>query len=925
MSASLQEYEDVESEGGSVLVDWGVGGSTKSVPARASKIIDTGRNAISLYDSDSSDEMRLQPRRSSLLSILRPNLTDDENSVDDLMILSDDDDDADSEEEHDTLTRVQDSLASTGKVITPSTPLANSLASNGSDVSNNNDSRRKGEIAAVFVEDKPWRELTPWRRRTQGASMLSKFRTTEQSSDHKVENEMENGIQRLKGSIFRNISLTATMLHDHPSESMNNREQKEKDLLDQSMDDDDDDDFEEVSIHSSQLSELDLDERIGWDSLPPLPNSFLGAGMLHPSMSQYLDTKLQHNHISHADADRFAVEQSLLLRAILQLLEERAVRGVAQMNMDDGIVLKQGALKKFSHSVGRPTWKVKYAEVRRGTFSYYEDSADASKKARKTIPLSGCICQESRNRVGCFVFELLPENCPRRLFMCSSEEERQSWLRVIKEAKQEKKTPINLNPYQWSIDTYRALQTSLRWSLSKGEYLLHFGDVTKLKLQIPVQWTYEETNEWDEREIQKQSKPKAIDFWKFLDKQTFVINGHEILGGSLHGRERTIGALSRCILEYDHSSQEEHAQHDLLEVQAVSYARDVLVACWQSRARDDSHYALDNMCQNRNLVIVLPMSTNPKIYFTVSYSRNEDQYDPSVDSEVAPQVSGWVTSRSRTFRNWKNRYCVVSEGVLSYYEHANPRPHGLRGQVVLVGAVLNVVHEKAREDMHLHILQIVSKDHDRERQLSFRDITSFTKWKDAIQDAIDLCTPKDANSPPESPERRRKINRVIPTSRLMQKGMEGGGRMIAESGFKVIKGASNLFEKITRKNTDDAFLSNDLESYIAAARTEHPSVHVRVQSCRHYKIITADPTGDDETDTWITVRANNSQTFKLSGGANGRFASDDELVELDFFDGLVREDDTLDDHWKLHMSESFSQYCPSTLPDVSTNRESIES
>jgi hypothetical protein len=269
-AASLQEYEDVDSEGGSVLVDWGVGGSTKSVPARASKIIDTGRNAISLYDSDSSDEIRQEPRRSSLLSILRPNLTDDDNSVDDLMILSDDDEDADSEDENDALTRVQDSLASTGDLITPPkppTPLTNSLASNGSDVSNSNEARRKGELAAVFIEDKPWRELTPWRRRTQGASMLSKFRSTEQSSDPKVENETENGIQRLKGSIFRNISLTATILQEHPYDLLHNREQKEKDLLDQSIDDDEDDEFEEeLSIHSSQLSELDLDEHIDWDS-----------------------------------------------------------------------------------------------------------------------------------------------------------------------------------------------------------------------------------------------------------------------------------------------------------------------------------------------------------------------------------------------------------------------------------------------------------------------------------------------------------------------------------------------------------------------------------------------------------------------------------------------------------------------------------
>lgn len=909
-SASLQEYEDLESGGGSVLVDWGLAGSTKSVPARSSKIVNSGRNAISLYDSDSSDEMRQTPRRSTLLSGLQPNFTDDDHSVDDLMILSDDEDDVDSEEEQEVLARIQDSLASTDSPLkSPELPTNTLMAAN-SDLSNSvtNEGRGKAELSALFVEDKPWRlELTPWRRRTQGVSMLSKFRSAEPSSDPKVEQEPENGIQRLKGSIFRTISLATAPLLELTHDSPAYHERSEKELLDQSVEEDDEHFEEEVSVHSSELSELDLEEHLDWDRLPPMPNSFLGSGVLHPSMSQYLDEQLQHDSIALQDADCFALEHSLLLRAILQLLEERALRGLAHIDLDDGVILKQGALKKFSHSVGRPTWKVKYAEVRRGSFSYYEDSADSAKNARKTIRLAGCKCQESRYRIGYFGFELLPENCPRRLFMCSSEEERQAWLRAIKEAQQEKKKPINLAPFQWSIDTYRVLQSNLRWSLSKGEYMLHLGDLKKLKMQLPIQWVIEEANIADEVETPKPSKLKTIDFWKFLDKQSFVINGHAIPSGSLHGPEQTIGALSRCILEYDHSSLEEHARHDLREVQAVSYARDVLVACWQSRARDDSHYALDNMCQNKDLVIVLPMSIDPKIYVNVSYSTDGLSYDAPPQDEVAHQVSGWVTSRSRSFRNWKNRYCVVSEGVLSYYEHANPRPHGLRGQIVLVGAVLNVLLEKAREDMHLHILQIVSRDNDRERQLSFRDVASFSKWKEAIQLAIDICTPKDATSPPGSPgERRRKIPRVIPTSRLMQKGMEGGGRMIAEGGFKVIKGASNLFEKITRKSTEDATFATDLESYIAdEARLGPPSVQIRVESCGHYKIISSDPVGDDKEDTWVTVRATTSQSFMLSGGGDGRFATGDELVELAFFEGLVAEESTISDRWKT--SDSWSR------------------
>ena len=322
--------------------------------------------------------------------------------------------------------------------------------------------------------------------------MMSKFRSADQSSDPKLENEPENSIQRLRGSIFRTITLASAPLLELAHDSPANREQLEKELLDQPIDEDDDNFEEEISVHSSELSELDLEEHLDWDSLPPMPNSFLGAGELHPSMSQYLDEKLQHSRITLRDADCFALEHSLLLCAILQLLEERALRGLAHIDIDDGVVLKQGSLKKFSHSVGRPTWKVKYAEVRRGSFSYYEDSADSFKNARKTIRLAGCTCQESRNKIGCFVFELLPENCPRRLFMCSSEgNDRPGCARS---RRHNRKKTIKLGPYQWSIDTYRTLQSNIRWSLSKGEYLLHLGDLEKLKIQLPIQWVNEEAS-----------------------------------------------------------------------------------------------------------------------------------------------------------------------------------------------------------------------------------------------------------------------------------------------------------------------------------------------------------------------------------------------------------------------------------------------
>ena len=108
------------------------------------------------------------------------------------------------------------------------------------------------------------------------------------------------------------------------------------------------------------------------DFFPMLPNSFLGDGKLHPSMSTYLDDPLLSNGVTKRESIRFVTEHILYLRAILPLLWERDqvsnhAYAANMLRNDPTNLFKNGPLNKFTHTfVGRPTWKVKYAEVRRG-------------------------------------------------------------------------------------------------------------------------------------------------------------------------------------------------------------------------------------------------------------------------------------------------------------------------------------------------------------------------------------------------------------------------------------------------------------------------------------------------------------------------------------------------------------------------------
>ena len=76
----------------------------------------------------------------------------------------------------------------------------------------------------------------------------------------------------------------------------------------------------------------------------------------------------------------FAMEHRIFLKAILGLLAERDMKAT-EIGMNDPNTLKCGPLKKASYLVSG-VWKIKFVEVRRGMFSYYEDAVSGSKSTR---------------------------------------------------------------------------------------------------------------------------------------------------------------------------------------------------------------------------------------------------------------------------------------------------------------------------------------------------------------------------------------------------------------------------------------------------------------------------------------------------------------------------------------------------------------
>ena len=258
--------------------------------------------------------------------------------------------------------------------------------------------------------------------------------------------------------------------------------------------------------------------------------------------------------------------------------------------------------------------------------------------------------------------------------------------------------------------------------------------------------------------------------WKDMLRDSVSINGDLYKGDGGHGPERIIGALARCIMKFDKSATQNvnatrayRKKFCITESQAVSYARDVLLACNRTRSGGDSYYCMDTLCSNHELVVLCPSSSEADpLRITVRHSGNDGIARRGSNVHGFHDISGWILTRSGPNKSWKKRFGVLSEGVLSYYEQAHPRPHGLRGQVLLAGATIGVsqvgtTNEESDTIDELspsaptsqavafakiptrntkYIVCIITKDRSKERQIIFDDQNDFSLWNQSFRNAI---------------------------------------------------------------------------------------------------------------------------------------------------------------------------------------------
>lgn len=630
------------------------------------------------------------------------------------------------------------------------------------------------------------------------------------------------------------------------------------------------------SVHSSGNSDLDFSDSDGDYSDSERKSSKASRDRRLEAYDDLTDVQVS--------CLNFAMEHRIVLKAILGLLAERDKKAT-EIGMNDPNILKCGPLKKASHLVSG-VWKVKFVEVRRGMFSYYEDAVSGDKSAgsllRKNLPLDAntCSCRPvkiHRNGLnmapGGAIFELKIDNT-RRLWLAKSRAERLAWIQAINDAmvggsvtqgnvkEQHGKfgTVNRRSPYQKDLRLYLKTKTALRNASTKADYMAAISDLAGSPLEIPVPWLMEQMEMPAENgggaAFQEAEVSRGVEqLWKDLLRDTLKINGELFLGDSGHGPEKILGALSRNIVTFSRSSNlATTAKYKIPESRAIGYARDILLSVNRTRSGGDSYYCIDTLCKNANLIVTVPSSRQAEpLSITVQVDDTEDPTDYSVNDK-----SGWVRTRNRIQKSWRKRYLVLSEGTLSLYRNATPRPHGLRGQMVVTGA--SIVVDKAKEHPGNYTIYIETKDGLKDRWLYFTNKFKLLQWAYALE-----LTSKGTSM---SPKALGRLGLRSPKE-TRQESSSDDQDMVDES----IKAHAK------RIGVSDEEFDERVARFSAKNTTR---VKVSVQASTEYNICTIDPQGDG-TDNWATLNATFLQTFRISGD---RIARGEELVRVEALDNL---------------------------------------
>jgi PH domain len=655
-------------------------------------------------------------------------------------------------------------------------------------------------------------------------------------------------------------------------------------------------------------------------------------------------TTFPESYSAQSNCWNFAMEHRIFLKAVLELIAQRDMVAT-EVGMNDPNVLKSGPLKKASHLM-RGIWKVKYVEIRRGMFSYYEDAASGGKHLqnsvgaellRKNLPLeaNSCQCRAVRLHQQALnitprgaIFEIAVHGRPKRLWMANSREERQAWIQAIHDAmvggsvtrggnpaKSSASAVDSRSPYKDDVKKYQKVQGLLRNSKCKDDYVVAIRQIYRYDLNVPVKWIMKQSEQENKATgaggggdvkgaFHEEDVKSSVDqLFKDLQRDIIKINDDIYHGNSGHAPERIMGALAREIMRcgrrpdasYEDDDKfgdgkREASKYDMSESQALAYARDVLLSGNRTRSGGDSYFCVNTLCKNADLVVLVPSSTEAEPV-SIRVTREDDIDATHPDSHAK---SGWLRTRRRKKNNWGKSYFELSEGTLSFYEKALPRPHGLQGQLAILDANISIEREEQKgsfpsgNKIDSFVITIVTKD-KAERQILLEGEERMLVWAYALE-----CSARAKGGATPAPFMKA-INSMmarVPTVPMPMQMTVGRANRRASIDYLRPPALDDNSGRNEGPTTAEAALKEHVaylgldfdaleERLVAYASQQSNWVKASIEASTVYKICTLDPDGDENTDTWAVVDATFQQEFRVTGGPNPRIMRGEEVVRVD--------------------------------------------
>lgn len=433
------------------------------------------------------------------------------------------------------------------------------------------------------------------------------------------------------------------------------------------------------------------------------------------------------------------------------------------------------------------------------------------------------------------VFELRRDG-RRHLLMANTKEERRHWIQAIHDAMigasvtrgdnfleyqindleedgRDKnvgggmKVPMN-TPYSHVMERYIKVRQLLQSAKSKDEYSNALSSLNdEGHMTVPVEWI---KSQIDDRPgnafIEHEISCCVEQLWKDLCRDSVEINGEILMGDAFRGPDRILGTLTRQILHHGYTSGDCTASNlDLItEAQAVSYARDILLSSDRTRSGGDSYYCAENLCLNRELVVMCPTSVEARP-LCISVNPAGFREANSAD-DMHDVVYGWASIRSPK-KQWMRSFLILGRNMLHCYAKAEPIPHELREKFHLKDAVID---DSPNHDITNLQFSMLIKNKQFRRDFLFDDEASYTFWRNAFEGASLRDTENSF---------RESIN------------MHEMNLQDMSASFRQSRRYSSAIPKLISRNSP-------------------PAVDVEITVSAEYKIVTLDPQGDDEDDTW---------------------------------------------------------------------------